>query len=307
MSFSRAQQIQASFPDHEPDWEREEDAVLIKLVRDYHMGPDCAASALCELSSRGHPATGDMSVLVLAAADADKWVKLTALTMLPVTHLEQGLDAARSFIDHCDAEMLEKLAEKVNYAFLGEEMPASLFDHEVVCKLQQLMGNWEAIPFAGSLTRDEYIQSEKLASTSVAPFWKILLLLGCGILIASIGLVDSAGYAALDMFMLGAGVTLVVLGRMLKPQGVEWDRNPDHRRHYLGTISENGIDIHEENSWRFSAWSEMTGWKASNEVLVVLSPTGAHVFPVSYFSSREAWERACALCAAKLPQATAGK
>jgi len=308
MALSPAKQIQFSFPD-EPDWSSVDDAALIELVRDYNMEQSCAGLALGELSIRGHEGIGELSVFLLAEADADKWLKLSALGSLPDTHLEQGLDAALGFIDHCDAEMLEKLAETVNYAFLRDEMPASLRNHEVVRKLggKRLLGSLEVVRFAGGLTRDEYIQAEKLAPTSVIPLWKVLLLLGCGILIASIWLIDDAYYASLALFMLGAGITMVLLGRAIKNQALAWDQNPDLRSHYYGTISEDGIDAHGEDSWRSTKWSEMTGWRTSGDMLLVLSPTGARVLPVSHFSSWNDWEHARTMCAANLPQANADK
>lgn len=308
MTISRARQIQMTFPP-EPDWALEDDNVLIELVNDYAMEPSCATSALGELSIRGHESVGDLCVFLLTEVDADKWLKLSAIESLPGTHLEKGLDAALGFIDYCDAEMLETLAKKVNFAFIEDKLPESLRKHEAVRKLggERLLGCWDAIRFSGSLTRDEYIQAEKLAATSVIPLWKLLLLLGCGILIASIGLIGDAYYETLGMFMCGAGMTMVLLGRIMKNPELAWDQNPDYRRHSYGILGADGIDTHGENLWGFTRWSEMTAWKASDEMLVVLSPTGARVLPASHFSSLSQWYAACALCAAKLPQAKADK
>ncbi|MDD4930162.1 MAG: hypothetical protein PHP85_12920, partial [Gallionella sp.] len=100
----------------------------------YNMEQSCATLALYELSARGHEILGDLCVFLLAEFEADKWLRLSAVSLLPATHLEKGLDAALNFIDDCDAKILEKLAEKVNDALRDGMQPSRLY-HELVRKL----------------------------------------------------------------------------------------------------------------------------------------------------------------------------
>ncbi len=51
----------------------------------------------------------------------------------------------------------------------------------------------------------------------------------------------------------------------------------------------------------------MTGWKVSGDMLLVFSETGLILMPALQFSPRSEWERACAYCAARLPQEESGK
>lgn len=304
MTLSRTQQIQKDYP-NEPDWALEDDTTLIELLQSHTLQPDCAGAALRELAQRKHEAVGGLSVALLADADADKWLKLEAFRSLPATHMAHGFEAARSLVDTCPAVVLEMLAAAMHDHLQGE-MPDILRNHDVVKKLGNghHWGNGNTFHFAGSLTRDEFLQAEQLMRDQTISAWGAVLLLAVWALAAgALSLLNHTAIPAVMMLLLG--LVLGGFARAMKIKDVAWDNNPDLRKHYYGTINENGIDTHGENTWRFHAWHEMTGWAASDDMLLVLSPGGAHVFPVSRFSSWTEWEHARNLCAAKLPETPA--
>lgn len=295
----------------ETDWTQEEDSVLIGLLTEYIREPGGSRPVWCEplreLSRRGHEMLGELSISLLQTPHVDKWLKLEAFRSLPPAHMARGFEAARDFVEHCPVEVLEMLAQAVSKMLEGE-MPEALRNHDVVKMLGagRYWGNGKIIHFAGSLTRDEYIRADRMAVPKIISMWNMLRLLGAWAVVAgALALLSKALIPAMMMFLLG--LVLVLTGRAVKNQGVGWDQNPDYRRHYFGMISEDGIDAHGNRSSRFTAWSEMTSWSACEDLLVILSPSGAHIFPVSYFSSLTDWTAAVNMCAANLPQEKSDK
>jgi len=297
----RVQQIQQEYP-NETDWALEADTTLIELVQGHVHQPDCAGDALRELAQRKHEAVGDLSVALLLEADADKWLKLEAFRSLPVTHMAQGFSAARSLVDTCPAVVMEMLAAAMHY-HLQEEMPDMLRSHDVVKKLGSghYWGNGNVIHFAGSVTRNEFLQAEQLMRDKTLSARVAALLLAVWAMLA--GMLSLMDHAALpSVMMLLLGLALGGIAYALKIKELAWDNDPNFRNHYYGTINEDGIDTHGKNTWHFLAWQDMTGWAASDDMLVVSSPGGARVFSVPLFASWTEWEQARDLCAVKLPK-----
>lgn len=224
------------------------------------------------------------------------------------------------------------------------------FADQLMLNSEWLLTHGEPIHFAGSPSRDEYIQAIQMATSATSPLWKLLLMSAGVSLISGIWLLlrdsyfDGPGTAVLllgvimlllrwkmnweslwfpglifltggvmsllrdsdvsvpGVLMLLLGIFWLWLGWSAKDMGLNWDKNPSNREYYSGTINETGIDLRNESSWRFIAWSAMTGWKASGDMLLVFSETGLILMPASQFSPRSEWERACAYCAARLPQ-----
>lgn len=157
-------------------------------------------------------------------------------------------------------------------------------------------GYGELVRFAGSLTRDEYLQAEKLMQGKTIAAWQVsLLAAGWAALAGVLAWLGQQPIPALMMLVLG-----LMLGGVTKlwyAKAVEWDRNPEYRKHYYGTLGERGIDTYGSDSWLFMPWSEWTEWNADNNMLVVVSPRGGRILPMSHFDSTAEWEAACALCA----------
>lgn len=302
MTSDRVQRILQAYPT-EPDWALEDDATLIELVQGHAQQPDCAAAVLRELAQRQHAAVGDLSLALLVAQDADKWVKLEAFRSLPTTHMAQGFEAARDLVDSCPVVVLEMLAAAVHEMLQGD-MPEVLRNHDVVKKLGGGRywgddGDGNVIHFAGSLTRDEYLQAEQLISGKTLVAWQIALFLSAWALLA--GVLTWLNQLPIPaMMMLLLGLALGVIAKIWYGKATTWDQNPDYRKHYYGTLSEAGIDTHGSNTWRFSPWSEWMSWNADDDMLVVLSTGGARILPVSHFASWAEWEVARALCAQHL-------
>lgn len=285
----------------EPDWALEDDAVLIGLVKDYIREPDLASTALAELSGREHPVVGDLCVFLLAQADADKWLKMWAVRLLPATHLEKGLDVLSGLLHRCDAEMLAVLVNAVNHV-LQEDLPEPACNHPVAAKVRALSRHGGEIYFAGRLTRDEFIQAHRLAESSDTPFWKISFTSGgLGLLAGVWSLLRDVEFYIPGLLMFLLGIFWLWFGWKTKDPGLAWDQNPDYGDQYFGTVSEDGIDVYGENFWRFKAWSRLTSWNSSDDMLVVLSPAGAEALPPSLFASSTDWARAQTLCTTKLP------
>lgn len=285
-----------------PDWVLEADAILIELVKSHAQQPDCAIAALRELCRRKSESAGELSVDLLDQPDADKWLKVEAFRSLPETHLVQGFEAVRTLVDRCQVEVLEMLAAAMNDLLRGE-MADMLRYHDVVRKLGggHYWGNGNGIQFAGSLTRDEYIQAERLMKDESIPAWSYILLMAIWALLA--GVLTWLSHLLIPaVMMLLLGLILAGFAKSMHGNAVEWDCKPEYRMHLYGTISEDGIDTHCENSWRLSPWCEWSGWSASDDMLVALSPAGARILPVSLFSSWTDWEAARTLCAKHLPE-----
>ncbi|MDD4911761.1 MAG: hypothetical protein PHP57_05650 [Sideroxydans sp.] len=243
---------------------------------------------------------------------------------------------------------------RYRYVYVVEASGGSVpywFADQLMLEDEWLLTHGEPIHFAGSPSRDEYIQAMQMAMPSNTPIWKILLMSGGVSLIAGIWLLvrdsyfDGPGTAMLlfgvillllrrwktkweflwfsalifliggvmslfqdsdvsmpGLLMLLPGIFWLWIGWSAKDMGVNWDKNSANREHFAGTISEAGIDLRNESAWRFIAWSKMTAWKVSGDMLLVFSETGLILMPASQFSPRSEWERACAYCAAKIPQ-----
>lgn len=309
MMLPRSERIQQDYPT-EPDCALEDDATLIELVQSHVHQPDCASAALRELAQRQHAAVGDLSVALLVERDADQWVKLEAFRSLPASHMAQGFEATRDLVDSCPVVVLEMLAAAA-YHMLQDGMPDALRNHDVVKKLGggRYWGDGGAgnvIHFAGSLTRDEYVQAEQLMLGKTLVAWHIsLLMAGWAVLAGVLTWLNQLPIPAMMMLLLG--LALGVIAKLWYGKETTWDHNPDYRKHYYGTLSEAGIDTHGSNTWRFSPWSEWTGWNANDDMLVVLSPAGARIFPVSHFASWTEWEAARAMCARYLAKAASKK
>ncbi|MDD4964341.1 MAG: hypothetical protein PHI11_10545 [Gallionella sp.] len=288
-----------------------------------------------------------------------RWPREPGTDDIPAPHLTVGTlvrlrgkpDKARAilkvewhWIRYCYVYVVEASGGSVPYWFADQLMPED----------EWLLTHGEPIHFAGSSSRDEYIQAMQMAMPSNTPLWKILLMSGGMSLIAGIWLLvrdshfDVVGMAVLllgeillllrwkmkwefllfpgliflsggvvslfrdsDVYMPGLlmsllGIFWIWFGLETK-KGQEGALSPNCREHFSGTISEAGIDLRNESAWRFIAWSKMTRWQVSGDMLLVFSETGLILMPASHFSSRSEWERACAYCAARLPQAAAGK
>jgi len=241
---------------------------------------------------------------------------------------------------------------RYRYVYVVEASGGSVpywFADQLMLEDEWLLTHGEPIHFAGSPSRDEYIQAMQMAMPSNTPIWKILLMSGGVSLIAGSWLLvwdshfDGVGMAVLllgvmlfllrwkmkweflwfpGLIFLGGGVTslfrdsdvympgllMLLLGMfwiwfgLQTKKGQEGELSPNFREHFSGTITETGIDLRNESAWRFIAWERMTGWKVRGDMLLVFSETGLILMPASQFSPRSEWERACAYCAAKLPQ-----
>lgn len=283
------------------DWAAEADAVLIELVRNFDCAADFAGSALSELFDREHAAAGDLCLFLLAHQEADRWLKFQAVKQLPATHREKGFDILLDLIHRCDAGTLALLV----YAIHGEvknDLPMPVRNHPLIATINALSSHEEAIFFAGSLSKNEFIQAGQLADPNRISWWKFMLSLGVWAISAGIlAWLGNMEIPAVMMWLLG--LALMWMGKQLEREhDVVWDRNPDCRGHVFGTINEDGIEVHGENFRRFTAWSKLTHWNFSgDDLLVVLSPMEARAFPSSFFADSTAWVRAQRMCVEKLP------
>lgn len=283
-----------------------------------------------------------------------RWPREPGSDDIPALHLTVGtLVRLRGKPDKARAILkVEWHRYRYRYVYVVEASGGSVpywFADQLMLEDEWLLTHGEPIHFAGSPSRDEYIQAMQMAMPSNTPIWKILLMSGGVSLIAGSWLLvwdshfDGVGMAVLllgvmlfwlrwkmkweflwfpGLIFLGGGVTslfrdsdvympgllMLLLGMfwiwfgLQTKKGQEGVLSPNCRENFSGTISEAGIDLRNESAWRFIAWSKMTAWKVSGDMLLVLSDTGLILMPASQFSPRSEWERACAYCAARLPQ-----
>lgn len=295
----RVSQILIAYP-AEPDWLLVDDAVLIELVFCADCEPYFADVALAELSRRGNSAVGDLCIFLLKEQGAHSGLKAQAISLLPDTHLALGMDELLVLICWCDAEMLESVVSAAHEK-LQNDLPSQVCSHPLVGIINLLTSRREAIYFAGSLSKDEFMRANKLAAPTRISWSKFMLGLGgwaiaCAVL-AGLGRLETP---AILMCLLG--LALVWMGwRLESEQALLWERNPNCRGHVFGVIGEAGIDAHGEDFWRFTAWPKLSHWATSgDELLVVVSPIEARAFPASFFASSADYERARARCADNL-------
>ena len=82
----RSIDIQLSYPT-EPDWAKVPVDILYQLVEEYFIEPNCATSALLELSERQDQKTSNYCSWVLEEEKTDKWLKQAAEEILKEKNL----------------------------------------------------------------------------------------------------------------------------------------------------------------------------------------------------------------------------
>lgn len=285
-------QIQSNSPD-EPDWALLDEAFLIELVREFKWAPDVAGSALSELSDRNPEIAGDLCLYLLTEQEADRWLKYQAVRQLPETHRAQGFDLMFDLIHQWDVETLALLVDGISKT-LDECFPVALRKHPLIGIVDVLSSREDTVYFAGSLTRENFIEQARLRDES--PLWKYSLAATFWAFSAAL-LAKSITAAAMLLIL------IVALGWFtwnMKKIAVSWDCNPDYRKHFFGMISEEGIYIFKANHRSFVPWSNLGCWNFSDQMIVMWSQTNIHIFPQSFFKSSFEWARVHEICRAKL-------
>ena len=164
------------------------------------------------------------------------------------------------------------------------------------------------IKFEGSLTKEEFKDSVKLANRPIKEnnvnidFWVVLVLAGTLLAFAGLRLLFASQNTGLGVFLLAGGVVLFMFGMKLRAAvDRAWEelQKTDAKRE--GLITEEYLEIRNSVSNSQNLWTGFNGYGEYRNLLLLFQGNVAYPFSIRFFQNETDWQEFRKFVVSKLP------
>jgi len=164
------------------------------------------------------------------------------------------------------------------------------------------MSSDEVIPFAGTLSFEQYRRAQLLHLKDSVTRWSVIVALGAiGVFLLAVNLAsDQPSWSSAGFLVPSAALLLL---RVLQERSYRrtWRSHQLARERIRGQLSDHGLAIEGEYGSARIPWDRLYRWRAADDLLLIYEGSNAmHLLPRAFFAGEEDWQAARDLIAAKL-------